>query len=89
MLALQFFNVPDQVVRCLSSDCMDFMMSFVCDSSSRLGRRNVDEIKNHPWFSSLVGALFRNAVRRAKLGWDVLHVLTDVWCQNALYIVIL
>lgn len=52
----QFFNVPDNVVRGLSPECMDFMMSFVCESSSRLGRRNVDEIKNHPWFASVVSA---------------------------------
>lgn len=51
---VQFLNVPDQVVRGLSSECMDFMMSFICDSDSRLGKRNVDEIKNHPWFASLV-----------------------------------
>ncbi|CAN0034363.1 unnamed protein product, partial [Laminaria digitata] len=49
----QFFNVPDQVVKGLSPECMDFMMSFVCESSSRLGRQNVDEIKRHPWFASL------------------------------------
>eukprot|EP00752_Nemacystus_decipiens_P017621 g15792.t1 len=49
----QFFNVPDNVVRGLSPSCMDFMMSFVCESSTRLGRQNVDEIKNHPWFTSL------------------------------------
>lgn len=29
-------------------------MSFVCESSTRLGKRNVEEIKNHPWFASLV-----------------------------------
>ncbi|CAM9608622.1 unnamed protein product, partial [Ectocarpus sp. 13 AM-2016] len=49
----QFFNVPDNVVRKLSPECMDFMMSFVCESSTRLGRQNMDEIKSHPWFASL------------------------------------
>lgn len=53
-LRTKFFNVPDNVVRGLSPECMDFMMSFVCESSARLGRRNVDEIKSHPWFAHLV-----------------------------------
>eukprot|EP00903_Cladosiphon_okamuranus_P013024 g12152.t1 len=56
----QFFNVPDNVVRGLSPECMDFMMSFVCESSTRLGRRNVDEIKSHPWFASLNWDTLRN-----------------------------
>ena len=46
--------MPDTVTKTNSSECMDFMMSFVCDHASRLGKRNVDEIKRHPWFQSLV-----------------------------------
>ncbi|CAM9827598.1 unnamed protein product [Sphacelaria rigidula] len=52
-LVWQFFHVPDTVTKAHSSECMDFMMSFVCDHASRLGKRNVDEIKRHPWFQSL------------------------------------
>jgi serine/threonine kinase 38 len=46
----QFFDVPDHVSRALSPECMDFLLSFVCNAESRLGKQGVDEIKNHPWF---------------------------------------
>jgi serine/threonine kinase 38 len=47
----QFFDVPDHVSRALSPECMDFLLSFVCNAESRLGKQGVDEIKNHPWFA--------------------------------------
>ena len=61
----------------MSPECMDFMMSFVCESSSRLGRRNVDEIKNHPWFASVVST--RKGKARAgglgsRLGAEIPHL---------------
>lgn len=49
--------MPDAVTRGVSVECADFMHSFVCDHATRLGKRNVDEIKRHPWFDGLVSIL--------------------------------
>ncbi|KAG5192342.1 serine/threonine-protein kinase 38 [Tribonema minus] len=49
----QFLDVPDHVSRALSPQCLEFMMSFVCNAESRLGRTSMDEIRNHPWFAGL------------------------------------
>ncbi|CAM9755053.1 unnamed protein product, partial [Phaeothamnion confervicola] len=49
----QFFDVPDHVSRNLSPECMDFMLSFVCNADARLGKTGMDEIRGHPWFAAV------------------------------------
>ncbi|KDQ08982.1 hypothetical protein BOTBODRAFT_191434 [Botryobasidium botryosum FD-172 SS1] len=36
----------------LSSECQDLVRSFLTHADTRLGRNNVDEIRNHPFFKS-------------------------------------
>ncbi|CAN0010025.1 unnamed protein product [Ascophyllum nodosum] len=49
----QYLTVPEKVVQKLSPECTSFLRSFMCNASSRLGRRNFEEIKNHTWFAGL------------------------------------
>lgn len=49
----QFLDVPDHVSRHLSPECMDFLLSFVCNADTRLGKDGFDDIKSHAWFASL------------------------------------
>ncbi|KAG5191192.1 kinase-like domain-containing protein, partial [Tribonema minus] len=57
----QFFDVPDHISRALSTSCMDFLLSFVCNADSRLGRTSMDEIRSHPWFAGLDWGALRAA----------------------------
>merc|ERR1719264_87990 len=44
----------------LSASATDILRKLICDSSDRLGRNGVDEIKNHPFFLGVNWENIRN-----------------------------
>jgi hypothetical protein len=46
----QNLQVPETLLKSVSPECIDFLLSLLCASDKRLGIRGVDEIKAHPWF---------------------------------------
>lgn len=44
------FVIPEEAKNTLSAECIDLMSKLICDADVRLGRNDVNEIKNHPWF---------------------------------------
>jgi len=48
-----FLEVPEGVSRNVSPECIDFMLSLITESSRRIGRNGVEEIKAHPWFRGI------------------------------------
>jgi serine/threonine kinase 38 len=49
----QYLEIPASLVTSASRNCIDFMLLLLTDSSRRIGRNGVDEIRAHPWFSGL------------------------------------
>ena len=48
----QHLEIPTDVRRKVSRECMDFMNSLITTADRRLGRNGVEEIKAHPWFAN-------------------------------------
>jgi len=48
----QNLEIPSEVRRRVSRDCMDFMLGLMSNVDKRLGTNGVDEILNHPWFTN-------------------------------------
>mmetsp|Transcript_21607 Transcript_21607/g.36355 ORF Transcript_21607/g.36355 Transcript_21607/m.36355 type:complete len:587 (-) Transcript_21607:242-2002(-) len=46
-----YLEVPMEVESKLSAECLSFLLMLLSDSSRRIGRNGVDEIKSHPWFA--------------------------------------
>ena len=49
----QHLEIPANVVSKVSPECIDFLLQLLTDSSRRIGKGGVEEIKRHPWFADL------------------------------------
>merc|ERR1712196_484667 len=48
----QNLEIPSEVRRRVSRECMDFMLGLMSNVDKRLGTKGVEEIMNHPWFTN-------------------------------------
>jgi len=51
--------IPGEVRSAVSPECMDFMLSLVCDAHDRLGRKSLEEVTSHPWFKGVRWEMLR------------------------------
>jgi len=76
----QHLDIPAEVRRKVSRDCLDFMNCLISNADRRLGRNGVEEIKAHPWFTNS-GIQWDNLKERpapyVPEGSDVLRELID------------
>jgi len=49
----QTFAFPDEAVKSVSAECIDFIGKMVCDRSERMGQNGIDDYKNHPWMADI------------------------------------
>ncbi len=46
-------EVPNETINALTPECLDFMLSLICNSEKRLGKNGVEELKTHNWFKDI------------------------------------
>jgi serine/threonine kinase 38 len=50
----QYLEIPPEVERKVSPECLSFLHSLLTDANRRIGKGGVDEIRTHPWFAEVV-----------------------------------
>ena len=58
----QTFAFPDEAVKSVSAECIDFIGKMVCDRSERLGQNGVEDFKAHAWHADVDYDALRNDV---------------------------